>query len=92
LFVIAWNHPPQFTSMHRSGIASVFGNQIILDGTTIEEVEKYHKGTLNLAVEVANNQFAEMNLRKQEQAKMETKKREKHQKNIDDINKRIDFN
>ncbi|MFS4467710.1 toll/interleukin-1 receptor domain-containing protein [Maribacter sp. 2210JD10-5] len=64
LFVNAWNRPPRFSSMHRPGIASAYGNQVILDGTTIEEVEKYHKDTLKLTVEVANKQIAEINLRK----------------------------
>ncbi len=44
--VQAWNTPPQFTSMHRPGIANVIGNTIVLDGTTLEEVEKYHRDTL----------------------------------------------
>ena len=91
LFVNAWNRPPRFTSMHRPGIASAYGNQVILDGTTIEEVEKYHKDTLKLAVEVANKQIAELNLRKQQQAERERIEREQHQRNIDDISKRIDF-
>jgi len=91
LFVNAWNRPPQFTSMHRPGIASAYGNQVILDGTTIEEVEKYHKNTLKLAVEVANKQITELNLRKQQQAKRERIEREQHKRNIDDISKRIDF-
>lgn len=91
LFVNAWNRPPRFTSMHRPGIASAYGNQVILDGTTIEEVEKYHKDTLKLAVGVANKQIAEINLRKQQQAERERIEREQHQKNIDDISKRINF-
>ena len=28
--------------MHRPGIASVSGDRIILDGTTVEELERYH--------------------------------------------------
>lgn len=91
LFINAWNHPPRFTSMHRPGIASVYGNQIILDGTTIEEVEKYHKDTLKLAVEVANQQLEQINLKKQQQAESERIEQEKHKRNIDDISKRIDF-
>ncbi|WP_188365651.1 toll/interleukin-1 receptor domain-containing protein [Marinicella pacifica] len=91
LFVNAWNRPPRFTSMHRPGIASAYGNQVILDGTTIEEVEKHHKDTLKLAVEVANKQISEINLRKQQQAERERIERERHQKNIDDISKRINF-
>src|SRR5690606_36626988 len=91
LFVNAWNRPPRFTLMHRPGIASAYGNKVILDGTTIEEVEKYRKDTLKLSVEVANKQIVEINLRKQQQAERERIEIEKHQGNIDDISKRIDF-
>lgn len=45
-FVEAWNHPQSFTSRHRPGIASVLGRKIVLDGTTVEEVESHHKETL----------------------------------------------
>ncbi len=91
LFINAWNSPPRFSTMHRAGIASAYGNQVILDGTTIEEVEKYHKDTLKLAVEVANKQLRELNFRKQQQAERERIERERHKKNIDDISKRINF-
>jgi hypothetical protein len=46
--------PPQFSSMHRPGIARVIGNAIVLDGTTLEGVEKYHRDTLRLCVNEAN--------------------------------------
>lgn len=91
LFVNAWNRPPRFTSMHRPGIASTYGNKIILDGTTVEEVEKYHKETLKLAVDVANQQLAQIKLQKQQQEERERIEREKHQKNIEDIGGRISF-
>ena len=91
LFINAWNRPPRFSTMHRPGIASSYGNQVILDGTTIEEVEKHHKDTLKLAVEVANKQLEEINLRKQQQAEKEKIEREKHRKNINDISNRINF-
>lgn len=91
LFINAWNRPSRWTSMHRPGIATAYGNQVILNGTTIEEVEKYHKDTLKLAVEIANNQLDEINIRKQQQAEMERTEREKHRKNIDDISNRILF-
>lgn len=54
LFVSTWNMPPRFTSMHRPGIARVTGDKIILDGTTMEEVQQYHKETLQLCVAEAN--------------------------------------
>lgn len=91
LFVNAWNRPSSFTSMHRPGIASTYGNKVILDGTTIEEVEKCHKDTLKLAVDTANQQLEQINLRKQQQAERERIEKEKHRKNIEDIGRGINF-
>lgn len=59
IFLNEWEMPPRFTSMHRPGIASVIGDKIILDGTTIDEVKEYHRDTLALCVEEANKKEAE---------------------------------
>lgn len=91
LFINSFNRPPEFTQMHRPGIASVYGNKIYLDGTTIEEVERYHKKTLKLAVDVANKTYAEIQIRKKIKEDQEKNIREQHKKNIDDMNKRIHF-
>jgi hypothetical protein len=91
LFINAWNRPPRFTSMHRPSIASVYGNKIVLDGTTIEEVEKYHKDTLKLAVEAANQQLQKIKVKKKQKEEEEKRRGEEHKKNIDDISKRINF-
>ncbi len=40
--------------MHRPGIASVRGSQIVLEGTTIEELERFHLKTLRLVVHQLN--------------------------------------
>lgn len=47
--------PTSYTTMHRPGIASVVGRKVHLRGTTMEEVERYHKKTLILSVETANS-------------------------------------
>lgn len=73
LFVRNWNHPPRFTTMHRPGIASVVGDEIILDGTTIEEVRDCHRETLMLCVEETN---------KEEQAILDEKRRVEEQENL----------
>jgi hypothetical protein len=91
LFIRAFNFPPEFSNMHRPGIASVYSNKIILDGTTIEEVERYHKKTLKLAVEVANKNLEEIDVRKKQKEEQERIHREQHKKNIDDASKRINF-
>jgi hypothetical protein len=57
LFLPNWDHPPQWTSMHRPGIAEVSGDRVILNGTTLEEVERYHRDTLKLALEETNKTY-----------------------------------
>lgn len=91
LFVNAWNRPPSFTSMHRPGIASVYGNKIILDGTQIEEVERYHKDTLKLAVQVANKGLKEIKLRRKQKEDQERQRLEEHKNKLGDIGRRISF-
>ena len=60
IFVATWNMPPRFTTMHRPGIASVYGNKIVLDGTTMEEVRDYHRETLLLCVDVHSIMYTEI--------------------------------
>lgn len=91
LFIDAWNRPSRFTSMHRQGIASVYGNKIFLDGTTIEEVEKYHKDTLKLAVETANNVLKEIKQKKKLKEEAEKRREEEHRKLVEEASKRIKF-
>ncbi len=91
LFINAWNRPPRFTSMHRPGIASVYDNKIILNGTDIEEVERYHKDTLKLAVEVANNTLKELKVRQKQKEEQERQSLEVHKNKLKDIGKRMSF-
>lgn len=57
IFVQAFDHPSAYTSMHRAGICRVTADRIVLDGTTIEEIDRYHKDTLKLALEAANREY-----------------------------------
>ena len=59
LFIASWDRPPQWSSMHRPGIARVNGSTVTLDGTTIERVERYHRDTLQLAIAEANRLYRE---------------------------------
>ena len=58
LFVQVWDNPPSYSTMHRPGIASAVGDRIILDGTTVEEIEEYHRDTLKAVVERVNQLVA----------------------------------
>ena len=86
-----WSHPPRFTQMHRPGIASVQGATITLNGTTIEEVERYHRDTLQLAVAETNKQYREWQGEQQQREAQEIVKREEHRKRIEDASRRVKF-
>lgn len=91
LFINAWNHPSQFTSMHRPGIASVHGDTIVLDGTTVEEVERYHRSTLRLAVNEANTKFSALESQRAQVAEAERQRVEEHRRSVSEAAKKLRF-
>mgnify|MGYP000948412901 CR=1 FL=1 len=91
LFVEAWNHPSEWTSMHRPGIASIRVNKILLDGTTIEGVEKYHRKTLKLAVNAANTKERAWLIKKHNDEERERQKIKNHYDGVRDAANRITF-
>jgi len=91
LFTANWDHPPRWTSMHRPGIARVSGSTVTLNGTTIEEVERYHRDTLQLAVSESNRRYREWQQKLAQRRAQEEAVREEHRKRIGDASKRIKF-
>lgn len=91
LFLQAWQFPPRFTSRHRPGIAHLVGDRIVLDGTTIEEIQRYHKETLQLCVSVANEKEAEWKSRIAQQRALELERTEAHRKAVGHISSQIRF-
>jgi hypothetical protein len=91
LFVETWKHPPRWTNMHRPSIGKVSGDRIILDGTTIEEVEKYHRETLLAVLERVNEEIAQLEARKQREAEVALERRQQHESTVNDVSKRIKF-
>jgi hypothetical protein len=91
LFTENWNHPPRWTSMHRPGIATVSGATVVLNGTTIAEVERYHRDTLQLAISETNRQYREWRRKQEQRRAQEEAAREEHRKRIEDASKRIKF-
>lgn len=77
--------------MHRPGIAGVYGDTVVLDGTTVDEVEKYHRKTLLLAAEQANKDFAEWDNRRRAAEERERERLDAHKKTLDDAVKRLKF-
>lgn len=91
MFIENWDHPPRFTTMHRPGIARVSDSVVTLDGTTIDEVERYHRDTLQLAVEETNRQYREWRRRRDAQLERENALRDKHRRQVDEVSRRIRF-
>ena len=91
LFVRIWDNPPSFTTMHRPKIASVYGDKVVLNGTTIEEVERYHKKTLQLVVSVTNQRYRELRVKEEESRVREEAERQEHRRQVEGIVSRIKF-
>lgn len=91
IFVQTWNRPPRFSTMHRSGIASVYGSKIILDGTTIEEVRDHHRETLILCVNAANQKEAKIIEQEQRRREREEMRKNQHYANVHSVGDEIKF-
>ncbi|HWN43800.1 MAG TPA: toll/interleukin-1 receptor domain-containing protein [Thermoanaerobaculia bacterium] len=91
LFVYAWDHPTSYTSMHRPGIARTLDDKVILEGTTVDEVEKYHRNTLLLAADQANQRYAEWQTQSRAEEERERSRLEAHRKSVEDAAKRLKF-
>jgi len=78
--------------MHRPGIASVSGNTIHLDGTTIDEIRQYHRDTLILAAQEANSKYLELLKLQQREQQREQQRIDQHKQNVKDTAKNIKFN
>lgn len=91
MFLESWNHPPRFTTMHRPGIASVRGTTVHLNRTTIEEVQLYHRDTLILATQEANEKYLRMLEKWYREQERERQRVEKHKQVVKDIAKDIKF-
>ena len=91
IFISEWNDPPSYTTMHRPGIASVYGDRIILDGTTIEEVKDYHKKTLELCVDVANEKERQYNEKRKRIEQIKKEEAERHYNNVLKVAEEINF-
>ena len=91
LFEDTWDHPPRFTTMHRPGIVSVHGDRVVLDGTTMEEVERHHRDTLLLVLDKVNQEIAEREEAQRGRAEVERQRSEEHRRSVEEAAKRLRF-
>ena len=64
-------------------------DRVILDGTTIEEVERYHLATLKLAIDQANQREAEFEGMSQARISATQRKSANHRKHVAEIAGRL---
>lgn len=91
IFILTWNRPPKFTTMHRPRIARISGAKIILDGTTIDEVKKYHRETLILCVDEANKEEANILEHRRKEEEQRREKSEAHRRSVEDEASNLNF-
>ncbi len=91
LFIHNWDNPSRFSTMHRPRIASVVGDTVILDGTTIEEVKDYHRDTLVLVIQETNKKYKEFIEHKQKALEREQEQANLHKQKIDEVTNQIKF-
>lgn len=77
--------------MHRPGIASVSGDRIVLNGTTMAEVERYHVETLRLVVEATNRDRRALAEQQDRECEAENALVTDHERSVDEIAKRLRF-
>jgi hypothetical protein len=91
LFRRNWDNPPSFTTMHRPGIGSVQGDTIVLDGTTMDELETVHLNTLRAVMDKTNDEAAEFERRQCEAQRREKEQHASHEENVRDVSRRLRF-
>jgi hypothetical protein len=91
LFVATWNHPPSFTSRHRPGMARVEGDRIILNGTTLEEIEQVHKETLKHVLQEVNSRVDQLERQAEREDQIREQRRRQHADHVREMTVRIQF-
>jgi hypothetical protein len=91
VFPHVWNSPPQFTTMHRPGIARISGDKIILDGTTMEEVEGCHLATLKVVFPEVDRKVAEIEAMQRAERERDEEERLEHEDSVRKVAAHLKF-
>jgi hypothetical protein len=89
-FLLAWDRAECVASSHRPGM-EVGSDSIILDGTTIDELEQFHLQALKLAADEANRLASEDKGKLRQAASVEEQKKIEHREHVAAVAKRLRF-
>ena len=82
---------PQLFDDAPAAHCAILGDRLILEGTTVDEIEKYHQDTLKLVLETVNRDIAELEAKlRREQEKRDEQLRQ-HRQTVEEAAKRIRF-
>ena len=86
-----WDRPqvPYSHGHHRPGMTSVVGNKVILEETTIDEVEGFHLPVLKAAVRMANDAEARSVVEDQRRAERRRLEEAEHRRHVSEVAKRL---
>ncbi len=91
LFTQNLDQPSQFGTTPRPQLARIVGDRIILDGTTIEEVEQVHGNALKLVVNLTNKQEGELLVTERREVERDAAEGQAHRKHVEEIADRMNF-
>jgi hypothetical protein len=89
LFQQTWDRPPSFSTMHRLSIARVVGDTVVLDGTTIDELEEVHVRTLRLVLDKVNENYGHAFAAERDRKTRQEAWRREHDEHVRDVSKRL---
>ena len=78
--------------MHIPGNAKVVGSKIILDRTTIDDVKNYHRDTLILCINKANEEEEKTLVQRRREEDRRKQQMEDHRSNVSDVADELEFN
>ena len=90
-FVQFWDRPEVAYAhgKHRPGMASVIGNRLIIEETTIDEVEGFHLPVLKAAIRGANEAEAKARLEDERRAERRRLQEADHRRHVSEVAERL---
>ncbi len=90
-FIETWNHPPSYSTRHRPHTARIVGDRLILEETTVDEIENYHQDTLKAVLDKVNTDIAGLEARQWREQEKRDEQLRQHWQSVAEAAKRIRF-
>lgn len=91
IFPDKWDRPTRFEyapAKHCPGIASVQGDRVVLNGVTLDDVERYHFRTLKWAVAETNKEYRLWKHQQEQRRVQEQSREEEFKRHVREVSER----